>query len=165
MCSLSFSYSVKQVSNTRRESGVFARQQGKAVRQLFQFELESLYDTPCARLTLEASKREGRAVSRAHYLESSVPDNKGSSRCRKLKSLSSSDRETERERERGREGGKKREKESEWERAEERNGRIVLVIPLIRLRRQNTHRPRILSELAGFPDDRAVSDYAPLTSI
>lgn len=126
-----------------------------AAQRLFQFELESMRYTTRAINSLEAGEREGRAVSRAHYLDSSVPDDKGSPRCRKLKSLSSSDQETEIKREGG----------SERERVEKRSGRTELVIPLIRLRQQSTHRPRILSELARLPDDRAVSDYAPLTSI
>lgn len=102
----------------------------------------NLRDTPRARLTLSKWTKkgmEGRAVSRAHYLESSVADDKGPLRCRKLKSLST--------------GGQKTSLE------EERSGRIQPVIPLIRLRRRSTHRLGILSELAGFPDDRTVSDY------
>lgn len=73
-----------------------------AAQRLFQFELESMRYT--ARAINSRSERKGRrAVSRTHYLESSVLDDKGSPRCRKLKSLSS-------DQERG------REKEKEWKR-------------------------------------------------
>lgn len=119
-----------------------------AAQRLFQFELESMRYT--ARAINSRSERKGRTRRFTNPLSRVIR-----ARRQRVASMPEIKEPVERSRER----------ERERERVEERNGRIQSVIPLIRLRRQSTHRPRILSELAGLPDDRAVSDYFLLTSI